>query len=166
MKKTTLIIILLLCIILFGGIFTYNKFTKLKTQQDILINKQNHITEIITERKKQLFAQKLNRANEKLEKAKTSAIPFIGSSNVVKTTYEEIQEFCTDIKEFKEFEKSILGKADETISPEEKALCAYDYNQIESIVITNLDEIKNDSKNWAMEIIEELNSKLNKLKDE
>ena len=71
----------------------------------------------------------------------------MGSSNVVKTTYEKIQEYCNDIKEFKEFEKSIIGKIDETISVEEKALCDYDYNQIENLVITNLDEIKNDSKN-------------------
>ena len=80
----------------------------------------------------------------------------MGSSNVVKTTYEKIQEYCNDIKEFKEFEKSIIGKIDETISAEEKALCAYVYNQIENLVITNLDEIKNDSKNWDIKSLKNL----------
>lgn len=40
-------------------------------------------------------------------------------------TYWEMQNYCNDIKEFKEFEKSILGNNDNSISEEEKKVLCF-----------------------------------------
>lgn len=176
MKKTIIITSVLVSILGFGANFIYDKFTQLNTQisnlktkekklskkNETLTKKQNDIKKKISQRKKDLFAKKLSHAKKKLARATTSAIPFVGTISVVGMTYLEMQYLCDDIKEFKEFEKSIFENSDNSISEEEKALCGYDYETIETIVLKDLNEVQTDTKDWALKTYDDLNEKISK----
>ena len=184
MKKTIIITSILVSILGFGANFIYDKFIllnsqisnlkttnkNLQTKNNSLTKKQRDIKNKISQRKKELFKQKLDRAKKKLAKATTSAIPFVGTASVVGMTYWEMENYCNDIKEFKKFEESVFGKNDEAISEEEKALCGYDYETIEKIVLKDLNDIEVDTKDWASKTYDEWSNKLdielNKIKIE
>lgn len=182
MKKTIIVTSILVSILGFGANFIYDKFTQLnsqisnlktsnknlKAENKTLTKTQRDTKKIISKRKKELFKKKLDRAKKKLTKATTSAIPFIGTVSVVGMTYWEMENYCNDIKEFKKFEESFFGKNDEAISEEEKALCGYDYETIEKIVLKDLNKFETETKSWASETYDDwsnkLDNELNKLK--
>ena len=184
MKKTIVIVSIIFSIAAAGANFVYDKFTQLtsqisnlktinknlQTKNNALTKKQKDIKNKISQRKKELYSQKLSRAKKKLGKATVSAIPFIGTASVVGMTYWEMQNYCNDIKEFKKFEESIFGEYDQTISVEEKAICGYDYETIENIVLKDLNEFEADTKNWASKTYDQwnnnLDSELNRIKNE
>lgn len=163
MKKMFVIVSVIFSIVGVGANFIYDKFGQLnsqianlkmanktlKTKNNVLTKKQKDIKSKISQRRKELFQKKLSRAKNKLGKATTSAVPFIGTASVVGMTYWEMENYCNDIKEFKRFEESIFGTKDESISDEEKALCGYDYETIENIVLKDINEFETDTMNWA-----------------
>ena len=177
MKKTIIITSILISILGFGANFIYDKFTQLnteisglKTKNNTLTEKQKEIKKKISQRKKELFKQKLNRAKKNLAKATASAIPFVGTASVVGMTYWQMKNYCNDIREFNKFEESVFGEINEPMSEEEKALCGYDYETIEKIVLKDLNDIEVDTKDWASKTYNEwsnnFNIELNKIKTE
>lgn len=120
----------------------------LKSKNKKLVSKQNEINKKIKERRKTLETKKITRAKHKLAKASVGVLPFIGTAAVVGLTYDELQGYCQDIKEYKKFEESIFGTISDTQSEEEKALCGYDYNAVENIVLKDIESYKNQSSQW------------------
>lgn len=155
MKKSITLILFLISFL--GGItgWVYNKINDLESQiltlkqkNKKLITKQNEIKNKVIERRKSLEKKKINRTKHKLAKASIGAIPFVGTVAVVGLTYDEIQGYCQDIKDYKNFEESIIGFSNNIQSEEEKALCGYDYDSVKSIVLKDIEDYKNLSEKW------------------
>jgi len=106
MKNTTIVIILLFCIIGFGGFFTFDKFTKQNAELSSL------------------------RANQEL----------------LAKQLEDINKILSEIKKQEEERKSN----------------SYDYDKIEETILNNIDEMKKNSKDLAVELFEEWNEKISK----
>ena len=167
--RKTILIVFLLSILATGVKFVYDEITKLKSEllslnnvkmklnrenanlknrNGVLTKKQKLIQDRIRDRRVSVAQKKLNRAKEKLAKASVGAIPFVGTAAVLTLTYSEIEDYCKDIKEYKQFEQSLFNTFDNTISDEEKVLCGYDYETVKGIVFKDLEKYKNKSADW------------------
>ena len=122
---------------------TYDAFTLLKNEVKVMKNREASIKKKIKDRKKSLISKTLTRTKTKIAKASIAAVPFIGTTMVIGLTHSEIQDYCNDIKEYKEFEKSLFGDSDDSFTEEENAICGYDYNSIKNIVSKDAEEYKN-----------------------
>ena len=76
--------------------------------------------------RKALIAKKLNRAKLKIVKAPASMVPVAGATAVIAFTANDIHNYCQDVKDFKELERSLFGSSNDELSDDEKILCGYD----------------------------------------
>lgn len=149
-----------------GVKFLYDKFTdlnfqvsSLKSKNQKLITKNKKIREAIKNKRKSTLKKKLSRTKYKLAKAPASMVPIVGATAVVVMTANDIDNYCKDIQEFKEFEKNLFGKVDENISEEEKVICGYDTDTIKKVLMDDIKYMSNESTNWIEE-------KYNKISDD
>lgn len=158
MKNTILIIIFVSSIVSGATKFVYDKINSLKSEllqvkklnadltnkNNKLTAKQDSIKKKLKERRSHLAKKKLSRAKYKIGKAAIGVIPFIGTGAVAALTYTEIQGYCNDIKEYKEFEKSIFENSNESLNHEEQMLCGYNKDVIEEEIYKDLNSFKNE----------------------
>ena len=158
MIKYIIITISILASIGSGAKYIYDKFSSLQLQvknlqskNKILRKKQSNIKRKIKHRRTTMVSTKLKRAKRKIAKAPLKMIPYAGAVATVTFTALEIKEFCEDIKDYKNFEKSLFGVVDNSISDDEKLLCGIDAKkQLEK----ELHKYKNNSTIWVNEKID------------
>jgi len=74
-------------------------------------------------------------------------IPVAGATAVVAFTANDIHNYCQDVKEFKELERSLFGTSDNEISEDEKMLCGYD---VEKELLPSIKSYSADSTEWIV----------------
>jgi len=117
----------------------------LKNVNKKLVKNQEAIKKKITDRRKTLVSQKLDRAKRKIIKAPSSMVPIVGAVAIVGFTTYEIREYCSDIQEYKDFEKSIFANVDQTITEDERLLCGLN---VEEELLPELKKYSNTSVDW------------------
>ena len=118
--------------------------TNLKSENKNLVTKENDIKKKLKDRRIKLAKKKLSRAKHKIGKAAIGVMPFVGTAAVSGLTYTEIQGYCDDLKEYREFEKSIFNDTNINKLQEEQLLCGFERDVIEKEVYKDLDEFKNE----------------------